>query len=126
MKRTLLCGLALASLATGASINAFADTGYIVPEVVQRAVDQDRYEHRYDRDQAWQRDHDRYAYERDHDRDWRRCDAPRWDPNQRYFPGQAVRRNGELYVATEASRHVYNVNSPPEWTPNYWAPARCH
>ena len=120
MKRTVLCGLALASLAAGASINAFADS-YYVPQVVQRAVDQDRYEHRYDRY------HDRYAYEgRDHDRDWRRCDAAPWNPNQRYFPGQAVWRKGEVYVATEASRHVYNVNSPPEWTPNYWAPARCH
>lgn len=120
MKRTILCSLALASLATGASINAFADTHAYIPEVVGRVVDQERYDRHYDRD------HDRYAYERDHDRNWRRCDAPRWDPNQRYLPGDAVRRKGEVYVATEVSRHVYNVNSPPEWTPNYWAPARCH
>lgn len=124
MKRTVLCGLALASLAAGASINAVADTYAYVPEVAGRVADQDRYDRHYDR--AYQRDHDRYAYERDRDRDWRRCDVARWDPNRRYLPGEAVRRKGEVYVATEASRHVYNVNSPPEWTPNYWAPARCH
>ncbi len=57
---------------------------------------------------------------------WQRdCRAERWDPNQRYFPGQAVWRKGRLYVAKGVSRSVYNVNSPPEWTPNYWARARC-
>ena len=68
-----------------------------------------------------------------HDRDWRyderrhdrRCGAPAWEPNRRYMPGQTVARNGHLYVARGVSRNVYNVNSPPEWTPNYWAPARC-
>jgi hypothetical protein len=53
------------------------------------------------------------------------CQAERWDPEQRYFPGQAVWRKGRLYVARDVSRSVYNVNSPPEWTPNYWARARC-
>jgi hypothetical protein len=64
-----------------------------------------------------------YSYEHEH---WRHgCSAPRWDPNQRYLPGEAVWRNGKLYVARGVSRSVYNVNSPPEWTPNYWAQARC-
>jgi hypothetical protein len=68
-----------------------------------------------------------YAYEgREYDHfAHRHCAAQRWDPNARYAPGQAVWRNGRLYVATEESAHVWNVNSPPEWTPNYWAPARC-
>lgn len=123
MKRTILCSLALASLAAGASVTAFADTRAYVADEYGRPAHQERYERHSDRD------HDRnyYAYEgRDHDRNWRRCDAARWDPNRRYMPGDAVRRKGEVYVATPASRHVYNVNSPPEWTPNYWAPARCH
>jgi hypothetical protein len=60
---------------------------------------------------------------RNHDR--RDCRAARWDPNQRYMPGQAVWRNGKLYVATDVSANVYNVNSPPEWTPNYWAQVNC-
>jgi hypothetical protein len=58
--------------------------------------------------------------ERRHD-----CRAPRWDPNARYMPGQAVWREGKLYVATDVSAKVYNVNSPPEWTPNYWVQVRC-
>ena len=53
------------------------------------------------------------------------CRAPAWDPNTRYAPGQAVWRDGKLYVATDVSANVYNVNSPPEWTPNYWVRARC-
>jgi hypothetical protein len=68
-----------------------------------------------------------YAYDgRDYNRFARHgCEAQAWDPNARYMPGQTVWRNGHLYVATEESAHVWNVNSPPEWTPNYWARARC-
>jgi hypothetical protein len=61
-----------------------------------------------------------YDHGRRHD-----CRAERWDPERRYFPGQAVWRKGRLYVARGVSRSVYNVNSPPEWTPDYWARARC-
>jgi hypothetical protein len=75
---------------------------------------------------------DVYAYgEAGPDRDWYRehrsqdCRAARWDPNHRYMPGEMVRREGRVYMATDVSRRVYNVNSPPEWTPNYWAPVRC-
>ena len=64
----------------------------------------------------------RYAQGR-HERD--RCGAPRWDPSVRYLPGQVVWRHGELWVARGVSARVYNENSPPEWTPNYWAPAVC-
>ena len=108
MKRTVICALAVAAAAAGASMNAAADTrAYIAVNPAPPVY----YERHYGPPA--------YAYEAP------RCDAPRWDPNRRYFPGQVVRRKGEVYVATEASRHVYNVNSPPEWTPNYWAPARC-
>lgn len=118
MKRTMLCGLALASLAAGASMNASADTRAYAVDEYGRPVYTQRYERHQDRDN--------YAFEgRDHDRNLRRCDVAKWDPNRRYMPGEAVRRKGELYVATEVSRHVYNQNSPPEWTPNYWAPTRC-
>jgi hypothetical protein len=72
----------------------------------------------------------RPAYEDDaryeHHRAWRRsCGAPAWEPLVRYMPGQTVWREGSLYVATGLSASVWNVNSPPEWTPNYWVPARC-
>lgn len=53
------------------------------------------------------------------------CDAGRWNPQARYMPGDAVWRHGRMYVATRLSAHVWNVNSPPESTPNYWVPARC-
>ena len=53
------------------------------------------------------------------------CAAPRWDPQVRYAPGEVVWRRGSLYIAARVSAHVWNVNSPPEWTPNYWLPARC-
>lgn len=53
------------------------------------------------------------------------CRAARWDPEERYMPGDAVWRHGQMYVATRLSARVWNVNSPPEWTPNYWVPARC-
>ena len=59
-------------------------------------------------------------------RDWDAgCRAPRWDPHVRYMPGQLVRRHGNLFVARRVSARVWNVNSPPEWTPQYWAWAEC-
>ena len=106
MKRTMLSMLAVATVAAGTSIGASAK-----PRV---------YIERHDgpTNNAYQsREYDEHYY--------RRCDAPQWDANHLYMPGETVRRKGEVYVATETSRHVYNVNSPPEWTPNYWAPARC-
>ncbi|HXE47233.1 MAG TPA: hypothetical protein VN663_02620 [Ramlibacter sp.] len=69
-----------------------------------------------------------YAYDwrHEHGRTWRSgCRAPAWDPNARYMPGQTVWHNGYLYVATGLSASVWNVNSPPEWTPSYWVPAAC-
>ena len=53
------------------------------------------------------------------------CRAPRWNPDVRYMPGQVVRRHGDLYVARRVSARVWNENSPPEWTPQYWAYAEC-
>ena len=118
MTRALRLALATATLATvaaAASAQAVRVERYVYeqpPRVVQGQV---------------------YAYgEAGPDHDWMRehrgrdCRAPRWDPNQRYMPGQAVWRNGKFYVATDVSANVYNVNSPPEWTPNYWVQARCH
>lgn len=60
------------------------------------------------------------------ERAWRGgCRAARWDPSFRYMPGQKVSRNGTVYVATGLSASVWNVNSPPEWTPNYWMATNC-
>ena len=56
---------------------------------------------------------------------WNDCAAPRWNPERRYMPGDVVRRQGHLYVATGLSAAVWNENSPPEWTPSYWVPAVC-
>jgi hypothetical protein len=75
----------------------------------------------YDEPHSYSQD---WRYE--HDRNWRSgCRAPGWDPNARYMPGQRVWHNGYLFVATPLSASVWNVNSPPEWTPSYWAPVRC-
>jgi hypothetical protein len=53
------------------------------------------------------------------------CTAPEWNTTTRYMPGDRVTRLGTLYVAKDISSSVWNVNSPPEWTPSYWAPASC-
>jgi hypothetical protein len=50
---------------------------------------------------------------------------PEWNSTTRYFPGNKVTRLGKYYVATELSASVWNVNSAPEWTPNYWALTTC-
>lgn len=55
----------------------------------------------------------------------RSCRAPRWEPRVRYMPGQVVKRGGHLFVARRVSASVWNVNSPPEQTPRYWARAQC-
>ena len=55
----------------------------------------------------------------------RACGAPRWHPRVRYMPGQVVWRRGELWIARPISARVWNENSPPEWTPRYWAAAVC-
>ncbi len=67
-----------------------------------------------------------HEWRRVQERGWRTaCRAPGWAPYLRYMPGQTVWRYGTLYMATPLSASVWNVNSPPEWTPNYWVPARC-
>jgi hypothetical protein len=53
------------------------------------------------------------------------CGAPRWDPRVRYMPGQVVWRQGSLWMAKGVSARVWNENSPPEWTPQYWTQAAC-
>jgi chitodextrinase len=53
------------------------------------------------------------------------CSAPEWDTTTRYMPGDRVMRLGTLYVASQASATAWNVDSPPEWTPNYWDKGTC-
>jgi hypothetical protein len=53
------------------------------------------------------------------------CSAPDWNSTTRYMPGDRVLRLGQLYVALDISATVWNVNSPPEWTPKYWSTASC-
>lgn len=112
----MTAALAAATLGAVGTANAreYAPVGPWQPERGYVYSDRgDRYNH-YDR-------YDRY------DRDgWRDvCRAPRWDPRTRYMPGDTVRRKGDVYRATRLSARVWNVNSPPEWTPNYWVQVRC-
>ena len=41
------------------------------------------------------------------------------------MPGDKVNRLGISYVALQVSATVWNVNSAPEWTPNYWGLLPC-
>jgi alpha-D-ribose 1-methylphosphonate 5-triphosphate synthase subunit PhnH len=50
---------------------------------------------------------------------------PEWDPNLRYVGGEKVTRLGKYYIARVVGDSVWNVNSPPEWTPNYWDLTTC-
>lgn len=109
--RSFLATAALAATALGAAGSASAHDQYAPVPTWQPP----RYAYEHDRPGRWDRDGD--------GRDV--CRAPRWDPSARYMPGDTVRRHGELYTATRLSAHVWNVNSPPEWTPRYWVPARC-
>lgn len=108
-----IAALALAGLGSAAPMHASAQPVYVAPPVYQVVPGPRGYAYGYDGD--------RDDYPRWH----RACRAPVWDPNVRYMPGQAVWREGKLYVATSVSASVWNVNSPPEWTPDYWVPARC-
>ena len=136
MKSTIATALlATAALAASAGANAFTSTPYAagVPAAGAHAVHvqaqvfhgpsvqtahlpmQQVYVHPESREPRYrERRHARSA-----------CGAPRWDPSVRYMPGQVVWRHGELFVARRISARVWNENSPPEWTPNYWAPAVC-
>ena len=68
-----------------------------------------------------------HAYDGGHryEREQASCGAPRWNGRTRYMPGDVVWRKGDLFVARRVSARVWNVNSPPEWTPQYWSPAVC-
>ena len=107
--RLAMAAAALATVAAGASAQVRVDRYvYEQPRYYAQGEVHEYYEPGY------RHEHRRYD-----------CNAPRWDPNARYMPGQTVRRNGKLYAATDVSASVYNVNSPPEWTPNYWVQVRC-
>jgi hypothetical protein len=122
---SLLAAAAVGAAATASAAPAvYGSFGSPAPVYAQWHRDDPSARHEDRREYYAQEDHDRW--EHDHDRASRAsCRAPRWNPDVRYLPGQAVWRNGSLYVATDVSSQVYNVNSPPEWTPNYWAPATC-
>jgi hypothetical protein len=116
MNRSTLTKFALAALTFGAigagtAANARPADGYVVIDNGRPAyVQNDNWRHREAR----------------RDRDWdAHCRAPAWNPNTRYAPGQVVWRDGELYRARRISGDVYNVNSPPEWTPRYWTQVAC-
>jgi hypothetical protein len=120
----LAIGAVGAAGTASAATAVYAVSGSPAPVYVQWHRDDPSVRREDRREYYAQEDHERWEHE--HDRDWRdSCRAPRWNPNVRYMPGQAVWRNGSLYVATDVSSRVYNLNSPPEWTPNYWAPATC-
>ena len=106
-----MAAAALAAFGAGASAQAVRVERYVYEQpryYAQGEIGHDYYEPGYR--------HEHRGYD---------CRAPRWDPNARYMPGQTVWRNGKLYAATDVSARVYNVNSPPEWTPNYWVQVRC-
>jgi hypothetical protein len=113
--KSIVTAAALAAATLG--IAGVAHAGPYVP--VQQYVPVQPWQaergYNYDRDGRY---HDRYAQHA-------ACRAPRWNPQTRYMSGDTVRRNGELYQARRISDRVYNVNSPPEWTPNYWVEVRC-
>jgi hypothetical protein len=50
---------------------------------------------------------------------------PDWNATTRYLPGDRVTRLGKYYVALPISATAWNQNSPPEWTPSYWALTPC-
>jgi hypothetical protein len=118
-----LCGAAVAN-AADVHLSVQLPVGAAAPAYVYDAAP------RYDGGD-WRHDDRRYdgrrygdwRHERPAER--RACRAPAWNPDARYWPGQRVRRHGEVYVATRLAASVWNVNSPPEWTPNYWVPANC-
>jgi hypothetical protein len=120
MKRTVLAALAVAAAAVSGAASA-QGAAHAIGEAYRDAARYQEYSYPYNGNYAYASPEDHRYWRHEHER----CEAPRWDPNARYMPGQTVRRNGQVYVATEVSRRVYNVNSPPEWTPNYWQPARC-
>lgn len=120
MYRSIQLKIASAILAAAALGSAAAATPvqYVVQAPPQTVYVQDRgiavgepYPGRYER------------YRRDR-RD--RCGAARWDPQVRYMPGNLARIHGKVYAATRISARVYNVNSPPDVTPNYWVRVRCN
>ena len=51
--------------------------------------------------------------------------CPEWNTTMRYMAGAKVMRLGQAYTATTLSNSVWNVNSPPEWTPSYWSKTAC-
>jgi hypothetical protein len=113
---------ATAGAATGVSVAAGSPAPVYVR--TQLAYPMARVQHEQRRPDYYAQG-ERYGYD-EHERGRHHsCRAPRWDPEVRYMPGDAVWRGGTLYVATGVSAHVWNVNSPPEWTPNYWVQATC-
>lgn len=127
LSRVLTPALAAAALGGAAVANAAPDVYLSVQLPVRTAAPVYVYDAAPGYGGDWRDDDGRWDDRRWDDRrhDRRACRAARWDPDARYWPGQRVWRKGEVYVATRLSASVWNVNSPPEWTPNYWAPTNC-
>jgi len=53
------------------------------------------------------------------------CATEAWSGSRRYLPGETVNRLGVSYVALPVSASTWNVNSAPEWSPNYWGLRPC-
>lgn len=126
LSRILMPALAAAALGGATVATAATDVYLSVQLPVRTAAPDYVYDGAPSYREDWRRGDRRYddrRYDRRTER--RACRAAAWDANARYWPGQRVWRNGEVYVATGLSASVWNVNSPPEWTPNYWSPANC-
>lgn len=123
LKTALAGAIAAGSMALPAAAHARTDV-YVSVEVPAPGVPERAY---YAPRAAYVPVYEAYDYEWRHERrrHRERCGAARWNPQVRYMPGEAVWRHGQLFMATRTSAYVWNVNSPPEWTPNYWVPARC-
>lgn len=126
LSRILVPAVAAATLGAAAVANAAPDVYLSVQLPVRAAAPAYVYDAAPGYGGEWRHDDDRYDdRRRDRRTERRACRAAAWDPGARYWPGQRVWRNGDVYVATRLSASVWNVNSPPEWTPNYWAPVNC-
>ena len=53
------------------------------------------------------------------------CAFPTWNGTTRYMSGDKVMHQSIAYVALPISNTVWNVNSAPHWTPQYWSKTGC-
>ncbi len=125
LSRVLIPALAAAALGGATVANAATDVYLSVQLPARTAAPAYVYDAAPGYRGDWRHDDRRYDDRHDRRAERRACRASAWNPDARYWPGQRVSRKGEVYVATRLSASVWNMNSPPEWTPNYWAPVNC-